>query len=454
MKLTLAKNYILRGWHRLPYAYVNLYTGDITFISEDDFLFLKQCDGKQEIPSIYRDKINHYTNIGVVNEDENGVSDLQLYEKYPVRFIRHAHWAITNKCNFKCKHCFISAPHFDLQDVSYHDCCKIIDELYSCGIFQLSITGGEPLIRKDFIDILKYIKNSNIIVTDLFTNGSFITESFLSEIKDIGINPIFQISYDGKNTHNWMRGLSYAEDIVKKAIKTLKNNGYKVCVSCCLYSDNINYLIENIKDFFLLNVDAIDFGIINQIGEWKNSEQDKIVEIEKVLENIISSIPVIVSMNLPIEINLAGFIKFHSDHSYSIPEVKRDMNKEQLHNWVCCESMRNSLYVSPNGKLMGCEMLTDSFITQEFPNILYNSLREVLVEGNFFMDFIDQRLCVLEENNKECIQCDFYNICHGGCRGNANIAGNYWGVDPIACAFFKKGYYHKVIGIMENLGFK
>ena len=70
------------------------------------------------------------------------------------------------------------------------------------------------------------------------------------------------------------------------------------------------------------------------------------------------------------------------------------------------------------------------------------------------MDFIDQRLCVLEENNKECIQCDFYNICHGGCRGNANIAGNYWGVDPIACAFFKKGYYHKVIGIMENLGFK
>lgn len=349
------------------------------------------------------------------------------------------------------KHCFISAPHFNKQDISFDQCCRIIDELYSCGIYQLSITGGEPLIRKDFIDILKYAKEKNIIITDLYTNGSLISESLLSKIRAIGINPIFHISYDGENTHNWMRGNSCAENQVKSATEVLKKHGYIVHISCSIYSDNIVSLVKNIKHFSLLGVDRINFGLINQIGEWKNSQNDKIAKIEDFLDHIISVLPTIIAMSLPIDINIAGFVHIYSNLSYSIPEVKMNMNKEQLRNWICCESMRNTLYINPEGKLAGCAALTDSAIIQDFPNILDTPLKEILVDEHFFMDFIDQRLSKLEENNDECIQCTFYNICHGGCRGNANEKGDFWGIDPIACCFFKNGFYNRIIKIMDKL---
>ena len=455
MKYSISPKYALRGWKHLPYGYVNLRTGDVSFISKEDFDFLLKCDGMHEIPSIELkskdDIIDKYLKKELIHQTQRVPCNEQFYKLYSTRFIKQAHWAITNKCNYNCKHCFISAPHFNKQDVSFDKCCKIIDELYSCGIYKLSITGGEPLMRKDFIDILRYAKEKNIIITDLYSNGSLISESFLAKIRAIDIDPIFHISYDGENTHNWMRGVSCAESQVKNAIKNLKMHGFKVYVSCSIYNDNIVSLTNNIRHFSLLGVDKIDFGLIHQIGEWKNTQCDKIAKIEDVLEHIITALPAITAMSLPIDINIAGFISINSNLSYSIPEEKMDMKREQLHNWICCETMRNTLYINPEGQLAACGALTDSTIIKNFPNILYTPLKEILVEGHLFMDFIDQRLYRLEEANDECVQCDFYNICHGGCRGNANEKGNFWGVDPIACVFFKNGYYAKIVEIMDAL---
>lgn len=450
MKYSISPEYALRGWKHLPYAYVNLRTGNVYFIPRKDFLFLLKCDGIHDVSS-EDDKINKYIKKTLIYQSSRTLCEEQLYKLYSTRFVKQAHWAITNKCNYKCKHCFISAPHFNKQDISFDKCCKIIDELYSCGIHKLSITGGEPLIRKDFIDILKYAKEKNIIITDLYSNGSLISESLLSKIQAIDINPIFHISYDGENTHNWMRGISCAENQVKSAIKILKKHGHIVHVSCSIYNDNIISLVNNIRHFSLLGVDKINFGLINQIGEWKNSQCDKIAKIEDILEHIISVLPTIIAMNLPIDVNIAGFVNIYSNSSYSIPEAKMNMNREQLHNWICCESMRNTLYIDPEGKLAGCAALTDATIIRNFPNILYTPLKDILVEGHFFMDFIDQRLSKLEKVNYECIQCAFYNICHAGCRGNANEKGDFWGVDSVACTFFKKGYYAKIVEIMESL---
>lgn len=452
MKLLLSSNYILRGWRYLPYAYVDLNTGNVSFLSKEDFLFLSQCDGKHEIVITDTEMTNRYIEMGIVKESKNVLSKEQLYKKYPTRFIKHAHWAITNKCNYKCKHCFISAPHFSRHDITLEECYKIIDELYSCGIFQLSITGGEPLIRKDLIDLLRYIKNKHITISDLYSNGSLITEPFLQIIKSLEIKPVFHISYDGVGTHNWMRGILDAEDRVKKAIQNIIKLGFPVHISCCLYNDNLVSILDNIDQFASLGVKKIDFGLINHTGEWKNTGKGKSVSIEDILNHIILYLPELVSKRLPVNINIAGFIQLSAySYSYSIPEAKNKMKRDFLHNWVCCETMRNTLYINPEGKLLGCEALTNSVIARNFPNILENSLEEILIEGTPFMNFIDQRLSELEKNNNECPECSFYDICHGGCRGNANEAGSFWGKDPIACTFFKKGFYNKIVKRMESL---
>lgn len=306
-------------------------------------------------------------------------------------------------------------------------------------------------MREDFIDILKYIKTKGLIVTDIYSNGSLISELILDKISYLGLNPVFHISYDGINTHNWLRGIPIAESITKASIKRIKQKGFKIHLSCCLYQDNLKYIYQNIEYFSMLGIDSIGFGIISFIGEWKHVQKDKKIDIKDVLDALIENLPRIISKKFPIEIDFAGFIRLAPKcASYSIPEVKRYMDKKQLSNWSCCEKMRNTLYINPRGALTGCEALTDSIITKFFPTILNTHLNKILIDGNPFMEFIDQRLKNLEKTNKECAKCSYYNICHGGCRGNANCHGGFWNVDKVACTFFKQGYYNKIIALMKE----
>ncbi|WP_289466325.1 radical SAM protein, partial [Klebsiella pneumoniae] len=70
------------------------------------------------------------------------------------RYIRTAHWSITGRCNYRCKHCYMSAPDAKLGELSHETIMSIVQQLIDCGIYQVSLTGGEPLVRKDFMEIV------------------------------------------------------------------------------------------------------------------------------------------------------------------------------------------------------------------------------------------------------------------------------------------------------------
>lgn len=449
MKLLLAPNILLRGWDLLPFAYVDTNTGDSYFVTKEDMKFLIKCNGLHDFISDKR--IDYFLNRGIIIESDRSIAKEQMYIKYPTRYIRQAHWAITNKCNFKCKHCFISAPHFNDNDITFESCCKIVDELYSCGIYKLSITGGEPLIRADFILLLKYIKSTGIVVSDINTNGSIISDNFISEIKFLNINPAFHVSYDGRTTHNWLRGVSNAEELSLRGIKLLLGNGFNVSLSYCLYSDNIKNLIENLNFIQDLGIKNVKLGLINHIGEWSNIHVKKSLSVQSILDEIISIIPTIITNKYSINIDFAGFIKIGTKCSfYTIPMAKDYMDKRMLNKWICCETLRNTLYINPIGKLIGCEMLTESTITSSFPNILEMPLKNIIINNTPYMNFIDMRLEELQSTNQSCTKCEYFSICHGGCRGSANINGNYFGKDPIACCYFRNGYYQKIKELMDS----
>jgi len=82
----------------------------------------------------------------------------------------------TFRCNLKCVHCYADCEAKKGQpELSFQEVCGILDEIADEGCLWLLITGGEPLIRQDFLDIYTYAKKKGFIVT-LFTNGTLITE--------------------------------------------------------------------------------------------------------------------------------------------------------------------------------------------------------------------------------------------------------------------------------------
>jgi len=109
---------------------------------------------------------------------------------------------LTERCNLKCAHCYINLPANDQQaqtkELTYEQWCGIFDQIAEEGCFSLLLTGGEPLLRPDFLDIYAYAKRKGFLVT-LFTNGTMLTPEiadvlqewppYLVEITLYGITP-------------------------------------------------------------------------------------------------------------------------------------------------------------------------------------------------------------------------------------------------------------------------
>ncbi len=90
---------------------------------------------------------------------------------------------LTSACNLKCVHCYVSHCHFEGDILSYREWCRIFDEIAAAGCLWLLITGGEPFLRPDFLDIYAYVKKKGILIT-LFTNGTLITEDVADYLKE------------------------------------------------------------------------------------------------------------------------------------------------------------------------------------------------------------------------------------------------------------------------------
>ncbi len=94
---------------------------------------------------------------------------------------------ITARCNLACVHCYLGTrPDWaaGLQELSTREVCDIIDQIASEGCLWLLLTGGEPFVRTDALDIYDHAKKSGLLVT-VFTNGTLITPAIADHLTDL-----------------------------------------------------------------------------------------------------------------------------------------------------------------------------------------------------------------------------------------------------------------------------
>ncbi len=165
-------------------------------------------------------------------------------------------FAITNKCNLRCKTCQIwkKKPADELST-------EEIDRFFNINNFfnWIDITGGEIFLRKDLPDITKSIKKNvgNLVMLHYPTNG-FLTGKIVEmteEITSLNFNNlVITVSLDGKkDIHNEIRGSEKSFDRCIETYKELKKNKHlKVYLGCTLSPFNINHFgnfIEELKDY-------------------------------------------------------------------------------------------------------------------------------------------------------------------------------------------------------------
>lgn len=91
---------------------------------------------------------------------------------------------VTRRCNLDCIHCL--RVHSDEDGLSYSEICDLIDQLAEMDCIELSLTGGEPFARRDFMDIVRYARDKDLAVR-ILTNGTLVTSDIADQLKSLHI---------------------------------------------------------------------------------------------------------------------------------------------------------------------------------------------------------------------------------------------------------------------------
>jgi radical SAM protein with 4Fe4S-binding SPASM domain len=168
---------------------------------------------------------------------------------------------LTARCNLDCRHCYINLPAADkgaeAKELTLEEINRIADEAVSMGALWCLITGGEPLLRKDFREVYLTLKKKGLLLS-VFTNATLITEKHIELFKEYPPREIEVTVYGvTKKTYEKITGKKGSYEVFKNGLELLLAAGIKVQLKAMALRSNIHELgdiarfcRERTADFF------------------------------------------------------------------------------------------------------------------------------------------------------------------------------------------------------------
>ncbi len=454
-------SFVLRGWEKLPWALVQRPHNRVSFLSKEAFDALSLCNGRCDcsmkiIPQQIRSLIAQAQKEGVVEPCAygEGLHADQEYYQYPNRFIKVAHWSVTGKCNYKCRHCYMSAPDAKLGELPHETVMDMIEQIAACGILRVSITGGEPLIRKDWWEMIDALVQHKIWITTIYTNGALVNEALLDGLKERGLCPEFNMSYDGdEGWHDWLRGIPGAEGAVLKAFDLCFEKGFPTGAEMCLHKGNLHLLRQSIQTLAVHHCTSLKTNPVSDTELWSEHGEGYALDMEKLYEAYLDYVPQYFEDGAPVSLMLGGFFQCKmGTRNWCIPLEKYDGGDSCLRQTLCGHA-RQVLYISPESRMLPCLSLSAFDIQKDYPKITDIGLRRGLTDS-VYMSLIDTRVEEYLKRTRECADCTYAKICAGGCRASAlmDAPDDIMAPDRAACRLFRGGWADRLKACMEQVG--
>lgn len=431
----LKKEWLLRGWTNEPWTLLNWTTGYCHKLSEQMFLTANACDGQTDfdnITSFFQKNIllNKLINAGIVEEchREAAIEPYQQFRQAKNPYVRSVHWSITGRCNLKCRHCYMESPTGRYGELPLPDILNIIEQLAAANVCQVELSGGEPFLRQDLLDIMTALKNHQITVSQLYSNGVLITDEMLQEIKKLGFSPSIQISYDGCGTHDAMRGVTGAEPATIAAIRRLRKQNFPVIIATSIDRSNIGVLTATYELMKALNIQFWRIAPPQVIGNWRQTTTA--LTKEELLPACAAITARWLADDKPFQLQIPGY-------QSGIAEDVQDIYSPDSYDCIAC---RLSCALLPDGTLIPCPGYTDTVVYEQMPNLLQEPFANLWSKSTL-RTIIDMKKSEILAYNSQCADCKAFKDCGGGCRALAvSATGNLQAVDPQICELYKGDY--------------
>lgn len=258
---------------------------------------------------------------------------------------------ITNRCDENCIYCHHDGMISSKDEMTSDEIYKICEISKELGIERIRLSGGEPLIRKDIVEIIEKISKLGFRDISITTNGTRL-EKYSQDLKDAGLNRV-NVSLDTLNPETY-------KFITKKDYFNRVKNGILKAVSVGLNPVKINMVLmkgineHEVKDMFKFSKEN---GIILQVIELMESENCDdakfnaeyhydLTELEEKLDQIAD------------EIKIREFMQ--NRKKYFIDGGELELVKP-IENTDFCKNCTR-LRITPDGKVKPCLLRNDNLV--------------------------------------------------------------------------------------------
>lgn len=158
-------------------------------------------------------------------------------------------WAVTNRCNFGCSHCYSRADTRD--ELDFETVCAIVSKLAAAKVFSVNFGGGEPLLRGDLLLVARFAADRGLSVS-MNSNGYLIDRQTAGRLKDAGFSKVgISIDSPKPEVHDRFRGMRGSHERARAALSFLRETGIETSISsviCRINIDDINGLIAMARE--------------------------------------------------------------------------------------------------------------------------------------------------------------------------------------------------------------
>jgi radical SAM protein with 4Fe4S-binding SPASM domain len=299
--------------------------------------------------------------------------------------------ALTFRCTNNCVHCYAGGPH-ETPELTTEQWKAVVDRLHEIGVFIVTFTGGEPTLREDLPELLRYVQNKGI-VSGLITNGRKLKDkTYVETLEKTGLDFV-QVTLESHSPdiHDAMTATKGSWKETVEGIRNIIPTPIYATTNTTLSRYNASNFLETID--FLKELGVAAFGCNSLIYSGKANEISEKFVLP--LETLGELLPKIRD-----KANKVGlkFLWYTPTQYCLFDPVKAGLGVKS------CTAAKINMCVGPNGDVYPCQSYFESLgnlLKQEWQNI-WNHPLAVRIRNREYVD-------------PKCNNCPQLLICGGGC---------------------------------------
>ena len=339
-------------------------------------------------------------------------------------------WNLTYRCNLACEHCYLDAggsplveseAFSDRSELNTEQCKKVVDDISAFAPEALTIlTGGEPLLRRDIIPIIRYANEKELWVV-VGTNGVSITPTLAQLLKKEGVRGL-ALSLDALDAdkHDEFRAIKGAWKNTVRGAKILHETDLPFIVQTTVGRHNLGEL-EQLADFAHEEMGAKVWNLyfLVQTGRGQFVSDITPAEYDEVLATLFA---------LQAKYKDRMIVNAKCAPHYVKTVFERDPDSPFLKSYSGgaggCPAGTHYMGIRPNGDVTPCP-----YLPQFGGNLKEETLSDVWANSALFKE-LRQR----SDLGGRCGSCEFNSSC-GGCRARAyGVTNDVLAEDPL-CSY-------------------